>query len=67
MTQLWTATIASSETLKKYAVSHGALFSPQSGEAAQKAAFPAVQSNAWTLYNNGQAKISPATVGIPAL
>jgi tripartite-type tricarboxylate transporter receptor subunit TctC len=67
LTQLWTATIAGSETLKKYAVSRGALFSPQSGEAAQKAAFPAVQSNAWTLYNNGQAKISPATVGIPAL
>jgi tripartite-type tricarboxylate transporter receptor subunit TctC len=63
----WTTTIANSDLLRKYSVSHGALFAPVDGEAAQKAAFPAVQANAWMLFNNGQAKVSPATVGIPAL
>ena len=51
---------------EKLAASHGALFAPSSGSAAQKAAFPAVQANAWMLFNNGQAKVSPASVGIPA-
>ncbi len=64
--QLWATTIAQSEAMRRYASSHGALFTPLSGETAQKAAFPAVQANAWMLFNNGQAKISPATVGIPA-
>ena len=62
----WTTVIANSELLRKYSVSHGSLFAPIDGEAAQKAAFPAVQANAWMLFNNGQAKVSPATVGIPA-
>ena len=31
-----------------------------------KAAFPAVQANAWLLFNSGKAKTSPDTVGIPA-
>jgi hypothetical protein len=50
--------------MKKYATSRGALFSPLSGEAAQKAVFPAVQANAWNLFNSGKAKVSPDTVGI---
>ncbi len=64
--QAWTSTIANSDLLKKYSVSHGALFAPVDGEAAQKAAFPAVQANVWMLFNNGQAKVKPDTVGIPA-
>jgi hypothetical protein len=51
--------------LKKYAVSRGALFAPSYGEAAQKAVFPAVQANAWLLFDSGKAKVSPDTVGIP--
>jgi hypothetical protein len=35
------------------------------GEAAQKAVFPAVQANAWLLFDGGNAKVSPDTVGIP--
>jgi hypothetical protein len=54
-----------SEALKKYAASRGALFAPQVGEAAQKAVFPAVQANAWLLFDGGKAKVSPDTVGIP--
>ncbi|MEJ0068094.1 MAG: tripartite tricarboxylate transporter substrate binding protein [Pseudomonadota bacterium] len=61
----WAEVIAHSEALKKYAVSRGALFAPASGEAAQKAVFPAVQANAWLLFDGGKAKVSPDTVGIP--
>jgi tripartite-type tricarboxylate transporter receptor subunit TctC len=63
--KIWAENIAKSEALKKYAVSRGALFAPQYGEAAQKAVFPAVQANAWLLYDGGKAKVSPDTVGIP--
>jgi tripartite-type tricarboxylate transporter receptor subunit TctC len=63
--RIWAENIAKSEALKKYAVSRGALFAPQYGEAAQKAVFPAVQANAWLLYDGGKAKVSPDTVGIP--
>jgi tripartite-type tricarboxylate transporter receptor subunit TctC len=63
--KIWTDTIAKSDALKKYATSRGALFNPLSGDAAQKAVAPAVQANAWNLYNAGKAKVSPDTVGIP--
>jgi tripartite-type tricarboxylate transporter receptor subunit TctC len=65
VTKIWATTIANSEAVKKYANSRGALFDPISGEAAQKAVVPAVQANAWMLFNTGQAKVSPDTVGIP--
>ena len=61
----WAEQIVKSEALKKYATSRGALFNPLYGEAAQKAVFPAVQANAWLLFNGGKAKVSPDTVGIP--
>src|SRR5262245_19544827 len=63
--KLWAEQIVKSEALKKYAASRGALFAPASGDAAQKAVFPAVQANAWLLFDGGKAKISPDTVGIP--
>jgi tripartite-type tricarboxylate transporter receptor subunit TctC len=63
--KIWAENIAKSESLKNYAVNKGALFSPLYGEDAQKAAMPAVQANAWTLFNSGKAKVSPDTVGIP--
>ena len=63
--KVWAEKIANSEAIKKYAASRGALFAPSYGEAAQKAVFPAVQANAWLLFNSGKAKVSPDTVGIP--
>ena len=60
----WAETIVKSEALKKYANSRGALFAPLSGDAAQTAVFPAVQANAWLLFDGGKAKVSPDTVGI---
>jgi putative tricarboxylic transport membrane protein len=62
--KIWQQTISNSEAVKKYATSRGALFAPSSGEAAQKAVFPAVQANAWLLFDSGKAKVSPDTVGI---
>ncbi len=61
----WADVISKSDALKKYAASRGALFAPLYGEAAQKAVFPAIQANAWVLFEAGKAKISPVTVGIP--
>jgi tripartite-type tricarboxylate transporter receptor subunit TctC len=66
MEKIWSQNIANNEALKKYAASRGALFAPSYGAAAQKLAFPAVQANAWLLFNSGQAKVSPASLGIPA-
>jgi tripartite-type tricarboxylate transporter receptor subunit TctC len=63
--KIWAENIAKSEAIKKYATSRGALFAPAAEEAAQKAVFPAVQANAWLLFNGGKAKVSPDTVGIP--
>jgi tripartite-type tricarboxylate transporter receptor subunit TctC len=63
--RLWAENISKSESIKKYATSRGALFAPSYGDAAQKAVFPAVQANAWLLFNGGKAKVSPDTVGIP--
>jgi len=63
--KIWAEQIAKSEAIKKYANSRGALFAPSAGETAQKAVFPAVQANAWLLFNGGKAKVSPDTVGIP--
>jgi tripartite-type tricarboxylate transporter receptor subunit TctC len=65
MEKIWASTIVNNEALKKYAASRGALFAPSFGEAAQTAAFPAVQANAWMLSDTGKAKVSPDKVGIP--
>ena len=63
--KIWAENISKSEAIKKYANSRGALFAPSAGEAAQSAVFPAIQANAWLLFNGGKAKVSPDTVGIP--
>lgn len=65
MNRIWTEQIAKSEAVRKYAASRGALFVTLSGEEAQKASFPAIQSAAWTQFDAGKAKVSPDTVGIP--
>jgi tripartite-type tricarboxylate transporter receptor subunit TctC len=63
--KIWDENISKSEALKQYATSRGALFAPISGEAAYKAVLPAIQANAWMLYESGKATVSPDTVGIP--
>jgi tripartite-type tricarboxylate transporter receptor subunit TctC len=63
--KIWAENIKNNEALKKYAAARGALFSPLSGDAAQKAVFPAIQMNAWLMADSNKAKVSPDTVGIP--
>jgi len=63
--KIWNEQIANSAALKQYAASRGAQFAPSAGEAAQKAAFPAVQANAWAAAEAGKAKVAPDTLGIP--
>jgi tripartite-type tricarboxylate transporter receptor subunit TctC len=63
--RIWAQNIVKSESLRKYATSRGALFSPLAGEEAQKAVWPAVQLNAWNLHAGGKTKVAPDTVGIP--
>lgn len=62
--QVWASSIANNAAIKAYAVNRGALFGPVAGEAAQNAAFPAIQANAWLLHSTGKTKVSPDTVGI---
>jgi tripartite-type tricarboxylate transporter receptor subunit TctC len=63
--KIWAEQFAKSEAMMKYAQNRGAIFAPLYGEAAQKAAFPAIQSYAWTQQAAGKAKVSPDTLGIP--
>jgi tripartite-type tricarboxylate transporter receptor subunit TctC len=63
--RIWADKMPGDAALKAYATKRGALYSPASGEAAQKAVFPAVQANAWQQFNSGKAKVSPDTLGIP--
>lgn len=62
--KIWAEQISKSEALKKYATSRGALFAPYFGAEASTAVAPAVQANAWLLFDSGKAKVSPDTVGI---
>lgn len=63
--KIWADRIAKSESIKKYATSRGALMVVTYGDEAQKIAMPAVADAAWQKFEAGQAKVSPATVGIP--
>lgn len=63
--KIWAERVAKSETIRKYATSRGALMVVTSGAEAQKIAMPAVADAAWQKFDAGQAKISPATIGIP--
>jgi tripartite-type tricarboxylate transporter receptor subunit TctC len=63
--KVWGERISSSEALKKYATSRGALFAPASGADALTKVFPAVQANAWLMHAGGKTKVAPDTVGIP--
>jgi tripartite-type tricarboxylate transporter receptor subunit TctC len=63
--KVWADVIAKSDSLRNYAAKNGAQFAPVAGDAAIKAAMPAIQSYAWLLQDSGKAKISPDKVGIP--
>lgn len=62
---IWADKIAKSEVLKNYATSRGAIVAVVSGDAAKAAVMPAVKETAWGLWERKQAKVDPASVGIP--
>ena len=59
----WASTIANSDAPRKYATSKGALFDPVAGDAAQAAAAPAINANAWLMFDSGKTKIPPDQLG----
>jgi tripartite-type tricarboxylate transporter receptor subunit TctC len=61
----WENVVAKSDALRTYAAKNGAQFAPASGDAALKAAMPAIQAYAWLLHDGGKSKVAPDTVGIP--
>ena len=63
--KVWADVIAKSDSLRNYAAKNGAQFAPVAGDAATKAAMPAIQSYAWLLQDSGKAKVAPDKVGIP--
>ncbi|MCP5368628.1 MAG: tripartite tricarboxylate transporter substrate binding protein [Hyphomicrobiales bacterium] len=62
---IWKNVIPTSPELKAYALKKGALFAPSSGQAARDKVWPEIQSDAWSFYAAGRAKMSPADLGIP--
>lgn len=63
--RIWKDVMPKSEALAKYAQSRGAIVAVLSGEEARKAVMPAIQIAAYALVDRKQAKIDPATIGIP--
>lgn len=64
MERIWEERISHSEALRQYALERGAFFTPYYGEEAQERSMTRVRSQAWTLFDSGQAPISPDTLGI---
>lgn len=65
MTEIWATHIANSESLKRYARQQGAFFTPFHGDEARQRTMEKVKEDAWSLFNAGQAKMSPEELGIP--
>jgi tripartite-type tricarboxylate transporter receptor subunit TctC len=62
---IWDERIANSKALQDYATSRGAIVAVVRGEEAKQAAMPAVKDFAWGLWERNEAKVDPASVGIP--
>ena len=67
MGAVWDSKIKTSERLAKYAESKAQAVKVIWGDDAAKAGLSATQIMAWQLHAGGKAKVSPDTVGIPAL
>lgn len=65
MDDVWTNVIPTSETMRNYAAERAALFNPSHGDAAQAAAMPFLQINAYQQYESGAGPNNPADYGIP--
>ncbi len=65
MEAIWEDKIVNSEELRRYARQQGALPTPYFGEDARERVWEKVKSDAWILYDSGQAEVSPEELGIP--
>jgi len=65
MQEVWEEFIVDSPRLQEYARERGAIMTPYYGEEARERAWRSVQTDAWILYDIGQAEVSPADLGIP--
>ncbi len=65
MERIWEEQISNSEELKRYARQQGAIHTPYYGEDARERVWEKVKSDAWVLYDSGQAEVSPEELGIP--
>lgn len=63
--RIWADVVMKSDALKTYSSKNGAQFGPSAGDAALKAAMPAIQAYAWLLHDGGKSKVAPDKVGIP--
>ncbi len=67
MERIWEERIRDSEQLQSYARRQGAQPTPYHGEEARERVWEKVKSDAWVLYDSGQAEVSPEELGIPRL
>jgi len=65
MDRVWAEVLPGSERMRTYAAERAALFDPSSGEAAQEAAMPFLQINAYQQFDSGAGPNDPAEFGIP--
>ncbi len=65
MDEVWATVIPESERMRAYASERAALFNPSHGEAAQAAAMPFLQINAWQQFDSGAGPNDPSEFGIP--
>lgn len=63
--QVWDEHIVGSERLQQFCRERGAVMTPYYGDDARERVWESVQTDAWVLYDIGQAAVSPDTVGIP--
>lgn len=61
---VWTETLDKSKGLNELCTTRGCGVKPIAGEEAMATATPAVASAAWGLFDRGEAKVSPDTLGI---
>jgi tripartite-type tricarboxylate transporter receptor subunit TctC len=65
MEEVWDEYIVNSERLQEFARERGAIMTPYYGDEARERVWQSVRTDAWVLYDIGQAAVSPDTLGIP--
>lgn len=65
MREIWDEYIVNSESLREFTRERGAVMTPFHGEEARARVWRSVVTDAWILYDIGQAAVSPDTLGIP--